>query len=116
MFGPLTKRSTGKKLRFKSWWRAAASRFRIFALKESLIAHFVSTASHLYHRPWGCIRDAKVEKVSDALERDCCLLVLNSVTSTPQWIRQPKPRDVVHDLCVCLCVNVCSEILGLFSP
>jgi hypothetical protein len=26
-------------------------------------------------------------------ERVCCLLVLNSVTSTPQWIRQPKPRD-----------------------
>jgi hypothetical protein len=26
------------------------------------------------------------------LERVCCLLVLNSVTSTPQWIRQPKPR------------------------
>jgi len=25
-----------------------------------------------------------------SLERDCCLLVLNSVTSTPQWIRQPK--------------------------
>jgi hypothetical protein len=23
----------------------------------------------------------------------CCLLVLDSVTSTPQWIRQPKPRD-----------------------
>jgi len=23
------------------------------------------------------------------LFRDCCLLVLNSVTSTPQWIRQP---------------------------
>ena len=23
------------------------------------------------------------------LERECCLLVLNSVTSTPQWIRQP---------------------------
>jgi hypothetical protein len=22
----------------------------------------------------------------------CCLLVLNTVTSTPQWIRQPKPR------------------------
>ena len=27
------------------------------------------------------------------LERVCCLLALNSVTSTPQWIRQPKPRD-----------------------
>jgi hypothetical protein len=26
------------------------------------------------------------------LERVCCLLVLDSVTSTPQWIRQPKPR------------------------
>jgi hypothetical protein len=25
-------------------------------------------------------------------ERVCCLLVLNTVTSTPQWIRQPKPR------------------------
>ncbi len=23
-------------------------------------------------------------------ERVCCLLVLNSGTSTPQWIRQPK--------------------------
>ena len=23
-------------------------------------------------------------------ERECCLLVLNAVTSTPQWIRQPK--------------------------
>jgi hypothetical protein len=29
------------------------------------------------------------------LERVCCLLVLNSVTSTPQWIRQPKPRVCV---------------------
>ena len=49
-------------------------------------------------------------------ESVCCLLVLNSVTSTPQWICQPKPRDVVHDVCACLYVNVCSEILGLFSP
>jgi hypothetical protein len=30
-------------------------------------------------------------------ERVCCLLVLNSVTSTPQWIRQPKPCGVVYD-------------------
>ena len=22
----------------------------------------------------------------------CCLLVLDSVASTPQWIRQPRPR------------------------
>jgi hypothetical protein len=49
-------------------------------------------------------------------ERVCGLLVLNSVTSTPQWIHQPKPRDVVHDVRVCLRVHVCSEVLGLFSP
>ena len=30
---------------------------------------------------------------SKGKERESCLLVLNSVTSTPQWIRQPKPRD-----------------------
>jgi hypothetical protein len=24
-------------------------------------------------------------------QSECCLLVLNSVTSTPQWIRQPEP-------------------------
>jgi hypothetical protein len=29
---------------------------------------------------------------------------------------KPKPRDVVHDVCVCLCVNVCSEVLGLSAP
>ena len=27
------------------------------------------------------------------------MLILDSVTSTPQWIRQPQPRDVVHDVC-----------------
>ena len=30
------------------------------------------------------------------------VLFIDSVTSTPQWIRQPKP-DVVHDVCVCVC-------------
>jgi hypothetical protein len=28
-------------------------------------------------------------------ESVCCLLVLDSVTSTPQWIRQPRPRGCV---------------------
>ncbi len=27
----------------------------------------------------------------------CCLLVLDSVTSTPRWIRQPKPHDTRLD-------------------
>ena len=34
-------------------------------------------------------------------ERVCCLLVLNSVTSTLQWIRQPKRDDVYPIVCVC---------------
>jgi hypothetical protein len=29
-------------------------------------------------------------------ERECCLLVLNSVTSTPQWIRQLKQRTFLR--------------------
>ena len=33
----------------------------------------------------------------------CCLLVLDSVTSTPQWIRRAKPRGCVHDMCVFVC-------------
>jgi hypothetical protein len=40
--------------------------------------------------------------------RESCLLVLDSVTTTPQWIRQPKPRDDVHDVYV----FVCKFILG----
>jgi hypothetical protein len=38
-------------------------------------------------------------------ERVCCLLVLNTVTSTPQGIRQPKPRG-------CVFVFVCKYVLG----
>jgi hypothetical protein len=33
-------------------------------------------------------------------ERVCCLLVLNSVTSTPQWIRQPEAAWGVCVVCV----------------
>ena len=39
-------------------------------------------------------------------ERVCCLLVLNSVTSTPQWIRQPKPRSCVQSVRVFVCESV----------
>ncbi len=37
----------------------------------------------------------------DARERVCCLLVLDSVTSTPQCIRQPKPRRRAQLSCLC---------------
>ena len=40
---------------------------------------------------------------TSAPERVCCLLVLDSVTSTPQWIRQPKPCGCLHDVCVFVC-------------
>ena len=40
-----------------------------------------------------------------SFQRECCLLVLNSVTSTPQWIRQPER------VCVCV-VFVCKYVLG----
>ena len=30
-------------------------------------------------------------------------MVLDSVTIRPQWLRQPKPRDDVHDVCVFVC-------------
>jgi hypothetical protein len=43
---------------------------------------------------------------------ECCLLVLDSVTSTPQWIRQPKPRDCVHDVCVFVCKCVLGRSRG----
>jgi hypothetical protein len=50
-------------------------------------------------------------------ERVCCLLVLNSVTSIPQWIRQSEVAWLcVWCLCVwCLCVSMCSDILGSLS-
>jgi hypothetical protein len=52
-------------------------------------------------------------------ERECCLLVLDSVTSTPEWIGQPKPRDV-HDVCVFICKCVlgsprASQPLNVFA-
>ena len=34
-------------------------------------------------------------------ERECCLLVLNSVTSTPQWIHQPEAASMESIFCFC---------------
>jgi hypothetical protein len=43
-------------------------------------------------------------------------LVLDSVTSTPQWIRQPKPRGCVHDVCVFVCECVLGRSRGSQPP
>jgi hypothetical protein len=45
----------------------------------------------------------------------CCLLVLNSVTSTPQWIRQSDQRDM-HDVCVIVCIFSPPSSPGVFRP
>ena len=44
------------------------------------------------------------------VERECCLLVLNSVTSTTQWIRQP---EAAWGCVWCLCASMYSDILGV---
>jgi hypothetical protein len=38
-------------------------------------------------------------KPRDCVHGVCALFVLDSVTSTPQCIHQPKPRDMLH-VCV----------------
>jgi hypothetical protein len=55
--------------------------------------------------PWSWSSGAVVARCRGFVssKRVCCLLVLDSVTSTPQRIRQPKPRDIVHDVCVFVC-------------
>jgi hypothetical protein len=37
-------------------------------------------------------RQTNVHESAEKRRDMCCLLVLDSVTSTPQWIRQPRPR------------------------
>ena len=51
----------------------------------------------VYVRAYLCARAMRGCEVSQRvtlLERVCCLMVLNLVTSTPQCIRQPGPRDM----------------------
>ena len=67
--------------------------------------------------PEGCVCVYNREQASDErLQRECCLFALNSVTSTPQWIRLEKARDQASEskdigvdtlMCVCVCVCVC---------
>jgi len=59
---------------------------------------FIGTrSSNLYTAVDSCSSGVKASLIG---ERVGSLLVLDSVTSTPQWIRQPKPRGCAHDVCV----------------
>ena len=46
-------------------------------------------------QPMSAMMLQSTDSDGQVLESVCCLLVLNSVTSKPQWTRQPKPRDVI---------------------
>jgi hypothetical protein len=41
-----------------------------------------------------CLKSLKISYDNAYRETVCCLLVLNSVTSTPQWIRKPQSRYI----------------------
>ena len=44
-------------------------------------------------------------------------MVFNSVSSTPQWIRQPEPRDMPDVLCFCVNACICAlKSRGLLTP
>ena len=53
-------------------------------------------------------------------KRECYLLVLNSVTSTQQWMRHQSRAICIMfvRLCVlvCKCVNLCYKVPGPFIP
>jgi hypothetical protein len=65
--------------------------------KAQVLHEYIAPRCHLRHLCTNSLVSlGSCENVQKSLisERECCLLVLDSVTSTPQWIRQPKPRDV----------------------
>jgi hypothetical protein len=48
-------------------------------------------------------REGEREKERERERKRERLFMFDSLTSTPQWIRQPKPRGVVYDVCVFVC-------------
>jgi hypothetical protein len=66
---------------------------------------YISSGSVLLNFWFGFTEFPATLRSAFILESVCCLLVLNTVTSTPQWIRQPKPRG-------CVFVFVCKYVLG----
>ncbi len=64
------------------------------APKYSAAGTVISEAEYTYHQ-LQMNRDSLysiASRLLGTIERECCLLVLNTVTSTPQWICQRKPR------------------------
>jgi hypothetical protein len=75
---------------------------------EYFACYSPATSIHLFPRPATTTHGSSQHATFSGFainftESECCLLVLNSVTSTLQWIRQPKPLDGVHNVCVFVC-------------
>ena len=76
--------------------RAQEHRQRPLA-RESTRSYLQDIAEHAIEQDVQTLRFITDPKIHYVLLRKCVsLLVLDSVTSTPQWIRQPKPRDIVQ--------------------
>ena len=69
----------------------------LMAAKNGRLDLVKTLTSHILRLEIACCSFCSFDIVIECV---CCLLVLDSVTSTPQWIRQPKPCDVVHNVCV----------------
>jgi hypothetical protein len=74
--------------------------------------HVDADTRTLRHMTRGRVLRVDAELQDGQREREICLLVLNSVTSTPQWIRQP---EAAWGCVWCLCVSMYSDILGSLS-
>jgi hypothetical protein len=67
-------------------------------VNRGTVGHIQGCLAHHEHSCLtACFRDRAESKV--VFERECCLLVLNLVSSTLSCIRQPRPRFLVLDVC-----------------
>ena len=90
-------------LRITTRFRSSSATFSV----HLYICMYIHTHIHIY--AWQTNSDVThvFHVCICKIEREFCLLVLDTVTSTPQWIRQPKPRG-------CVFVFVCKYVLGRF--
>ena len=87
-----------------SYWQSQGLVHRYHTYAATLQEHYIS--------PHQVLLDADIDQFSHPeagpAERECCLLVLNLVSSTLSCIRQPRPRFRVLD--------VIMSVAGQFLP
>jgi hypothetical protein len=87
-------------LRITTRFRSSSATFSV----HLYICIYIHTHIHIY--AWQTNSDVTHVYICQ-IEREFCLLVLDTVISTPQWRHQPKPRG-------CVFVFVCKYVLGRF--